>query len=115
MIARYLTSPDPRTKLIEDYIYELTGSSLQSADQVQSTAGALGIDESALRKAISGLRTLFTTRNEISHELDLQELSKPGDRTRRSRAMGTTEKLCGDAFEVAQLIVNAAGKLVNEA
>lgn len=39
MIARHLTSPDPRARLIEDYIYELTGSSLQSAEEVQKTAG----------------------------------------------------------------------------
>jgi hypothetical protein len=111
-IARYLTSPDPRTRLIEDYIYELTGSSLQSADQVQTTAGALGIKDASLRKRIDGLRTLFLARNEISHELDLQKLSKPGDRTRRSRAMQTTETLCSEGFEVGQLIVNAVGKVL---
>lgn len=111
-IARYLTSSDPRSRLIEDYIYDLTGSSLQSADQVQTTAGALGIDDGSLRKRIDGLRTLFVARNEISHELDLQELSKPGDRTRRSRSMSATEALCGESFEVGQMIVNAVGKLL---
>jgi hypothetical protein len=112
-IARYLTSPDPRSRLIEDYVYDLTGSSLQSADQVQTTAGALGIDDSSLRTQIGGLRTLFVARNEISHELDLQELSRPGDRTRRSRAMQETETLCGDGFTVGQLVVNAVGNLLN--
>jgi hypothetical protein len=111
-IARYLTSPEPRSKLIEDYVYDLTGSSLQSADQVQTTAGALGIDDGSLRQRISGLRTLFVARNEISHELDLQELSRPGDRTRRSRQMQKTETLCEDGFEVGQLIVNAVGGLL---
>jgi hypothetical protein len=109
MIARYLTSPDPRSRLIEDYIYELTGSSLQSADQVQTTAGALGINDASLRKSITDLTALFIARNEISHELDLQELSKPGDRTRRSRAMQHTERLCQDGFGVGQRIVNAVG------
>lgn len=109
-IARYLTSPDPRSRLIEDYIYELTGSSLQSADQVDLTAGAVGIRDGALRKRITGLRTLFQARNEISHELDLQELSRPGDRSRRSRAMGPTQALCEEGFEVGQLIVNAVGE-----
>jgi hypothetical protein len=33
MIARYLASADPRARLIEDYIYDLTGSSLQSAEE----------------------------------------------------------------------------------
>lgn len=43
MIARYLVAADPRARLIEDYIYELTGSSLQSAEEVGKTASALGI------------------------------------------------------------------------
>ena len=57
--------------MIEDYIYELTGSSLQTAEEVDKVAGALGIDDAALRKRIVGLKTLFVARNEISHELDL--------------------------------------------
>lgn len=72
MIARYLTSASPRKRLIEDYIYDLTGSSLQSAEEVQRVAGALGIDDQSLRRRIDGLKQLFVARNEISHELDLQ-------------------------------------------
>lgn len=78
VIARYLTSSDPRSRLIEDYIYELTGSSLQSAEEVQLAAGALGISDAALRKRVEGLRPLFIMRNEISHELDLQQPEKQG-------------------------------------
>jgi hypothetical protein len=65
MMARYLTSPDPRSRLIEDYVYDLTGSSLQSAEEVDKTAGALGIDDAGLRKRIADLRELFVARNEI--------------------------------------------------
>jgi hypothetical protein len=112
MIARYLTSPNPRSRLIEDYIYSLTGSSLQSAEEVQKTAGALGIEDAELRKRINGLQPLFVARNQISHELDLQSPERRGDRQRRSRAMGPTVKLCHEGFEVAQLTVNAAGALL---
>ena len=49
MLARYMTSYEPRRRLIEDYIYELTGSSLQSAEEVQQVAGALGINDRQLR------------------------------------------------------------------
>ena len=113
MIARYLASPDPRKRLIEDYVYELTGSSLQSAEEVQKTAGALGIENAALRKRITGLRDLFVARNEISHELDLQRPGQPGDRTRRSRPLGPTTGLCQEGLEVGQLIVNATGKILH--
>lgn len=110
---RYLTSSDPRTRLIEDYIYELTGSSLQSAEEVQKVAGALGIDDPKLRQRISALKSLFVARNEISHELDLQRPNQPGDQTRRSRRMGRTKELCQEGLEVGQLIVNAVGALMS--
>ena len=76
MIARYLTSESPRARLIEDYVYFLTGSSLQSAEEVQKVAGALGIEDAPLRKRITELRKLFVARNEISHELILQRLDQ---------------------------------------
>jgi hypothetical protein len=109
IIARYLTSASPRERLIEDYIYELTGSSLQSADEVQKVAGALGIKNKDLRKRIEKLKDLFVARNEISHELDLQRPEQPGDRTRRTRAIGPTKNICHEGFVVAQLIVNDVG------
>jgi hypothetical protein len=108
-IARYLTSASPRDRLIEDYIYELTGSSLQSSEEVQTTAGALGIDDNDLRRKIDDLKPLFIARNEISHELDLRSPEKPGDRTRRSRPIGATQNICNSAFEIGQLILNAVG------
>lgn len=107
VIARYLTSADPRARLIEDYIYALTGSSLQSAEEVQRVAGALGIDQRDLRKRIDGLRRLFVARNEVSHELDLQRPEKQGDRSRRTRRMRPTLDICHEGLEVAQLIINA--------
>ena len=112
MIARYLTSPNPRERLIEDYIYELTGSSLQSAEEVQKTAGALGIDDGPLRKRITGLRSLFVARNEVSHELDLQRPERQGDRARRTRSIKPTENLCHEGLEVCQLIINAVGGIL---
>jgi hypothetical protein len=112
VIARYLTSANPRERLIEDYIYELTGSSLQSAEEVQKVAGALGIDDAVLRQRIGGLRTLFVARNEISHELDLRRPEAPGDRTRRSRSIRPTENLCHEGLEIGQLLINSVGRLL---
>ena len=59
MMARYLTSPDPRSRLIEDYVYDLPDRACSRPDEVDKTAGALGIDDGALRKRIAGLRELF--------------------------------------------------------
>ncbi len=111
-IARYLVAPNPRLRLIEDYIYKLTGSSLQSAEEVQQVASALGIDDKSLRKRITGLRELFVARNEISHELDLQAPEKQGDRSRRTRSMPKTISMCHEGLEVGQLIINAVCDLL---
>jgi hypothetical protein len=111
-IARYVTSANPRERLIEDYIYTLTGSSLQSADEVQKAAGALGIDDNALRKRIGGLKDVFVARNEISHELDLQRPERQGDRARRTRSINPTKSLCHEGLEVGQLIINAVGAML---
>ena len=112
MVARYLVSADPRGRLIEDYVYDLTGSSLQSAEQVGNTAGALGIEDAGLRRRIGSLKDLFTARNEVSHELDLQRPEQPGDRTRRTRAISRTKDLCQEGLEVAQLMINSVGALI---
>jgi predicted phosphoribosyltransferase len=79
---------------------------------VDTVASALGIDDKAVRKAIPDLKPLFVARNEISHELDLQRLEKPGDRTRRSRPMGDTKKICDAGFRTGQQIVNAVNAIL---
>lgn len=109
MVARYLTSDSPRQRLIEDYIYDLTGSSLQSAEEVAKAAAALGIDDKNLRRRITELKALFAARNQISHELDLRAPERQGERARRARAIGPTVQLCHEGLEVGQLVINAVG------
>jgi hypothetical protein len=111
-IAKYLVAASARLQLIDEYVYDLTGSSLQSAEEVEKTARALGIEDRALLRRIPELKPLFVARNEVSHELDLQELERPGDRTRRGRSMAPTANMCSGGLEVAQLIVNAVGQLI---
>lgn len=113
-IARYLTSPNPRERLIEDYIYALTGSSLQSAEEVHKVASALGIEDAELHKRIAGLRKLFLARNEISHQLDLQRPERQGDRARRTRSIQPTKNLCHEGLEVGQQIINAVGAILSD-
>lgn len=111
-VAKYLVAASARDQLIDEYVYDLTGSSLQSTEEVKKTARALGIDDRALLERIGELEPLFKARNEVSHELDLQELERPGDRTRRGRGMAATAEMCSGGLEVAQLIVNAVGEVI---
>ncbi|MEU5368217.1 hypothetical protein ABZ362_04345 [Streptomyces sp. NPDC005951] len=110
LLAKYLTSGDPRGALIDDYVYELTGSSLQSTEQVQKVAGALGVTDANLRKRIGELKPLFVARNEIVHELDLKAPEKSGDRHRRMRSIGKTKDMAHHGLETAQQIINSVAK-----
>jgi hypothetical protein len=69
-VARYLAAADARSLLIEDYVLDLTGSSLQSAEEVLRAAKALGLTDRKLHDRIMSLKPVFVARNEISHELD---------------------------------------------
>ena len=109
-VARYLVAENARSLLIEDYVYELARSSLQSAEEVQRTAKALGLGaDKDLTQRVLDLKPMFSARNEISHELDLQRPEKQGDRSRRSRPMGATVDMSHKALEVAQQITNSVG------
>ena len=66
----------PRAKLIEEYIRELTGESLQSADEILRTTAALGLENKTLGLDILRLKEIFQIRNKIIHELDL-DLNAP--------------------------------------
>jgi hypothetical protein len=69
-LARILAAPDPQEELVEQYVYALTGDSLQSAEQVLKVAAALGVDK-AIVGDIAKLKAIFIARNEIIHELDM--------------------------------------------
>lgn len=75
-LAQVLADKAPRAKLVEDYIRELTGDSLQSADEILRTAAALGLDTKTLALDIPRLKDIFQIRNKIIHELDL-DLNAP--------------------------------------
>lgn len=83
-LAQVLADKAPRAKLVEDYIRELTGDSLQSADEILRTAAALGLDTKTLALDIPRLKDIFQIRNKIIHELDL-DLNAP-KRKRRVRS-----------------------------
>jgi len=72
--AQALLAPSSRSFVLNAYVFELTGSSLQSVEQVKAVASALGVNDRPLVRQIDNLRELFTARNEISHELDLREV-----------------------------------------
>ncbi len=76
-IAAYMLKTSPRDAMVEDLINDLTGNSLQSTDELERVIGFLNLD----RQAIIGpgkndkqmIKAAFDTRNNIIHELDVND------------------------------------------
>jgi len=89
-LSLILTNGDAQQALIEQYVYELTGSSLQSMDALSKAVNALGLsgvfDEADVQR--EDLQRVFRERNRIVHELDI-DFEAPR-RNRRSRRIGHT-------------------------
>ena len=94
-LARMLAARQPRERLVEDYIQELTGASLQSPDQLFRTVKALGIEPSVIGHDARGLRAVFDVRNKIIHELDIYL-----DAPRRRRNTRPRDPLVQDAQDL---------------
>ena len=82
-LAEVLTGTDPRKVLIAELVGELTSQSLQSKDQVLRAASFFDIPSNALTPDIGLLDRIFQSRNQISHEMDV-DLNQP-NRNRRPR------------------------------
>lgn len=83
-LSLILAEREPRRRLIEEYIKELTGESLQSVEEILRTSAALGLDQKELKLDITQVRGIFGIRNKIIHELDI-DLDAP-KRKRRVRS-----------------------------
>ena len=111
-LARWLISANPRQALVDDYVQHLTGSSLQSVKQVEVAATALGIIEPDLRRRMRDLAPVFLARNEITHELDLLDPQRHGDRNRRARRLEDIVAMSHSALSVGQNMINAVSDLL---
>ena len=82
-LGEVLTGTDPRKVLIVELVGELTSQSLQSKDQVLRAASFFDIPSNALTPDIRLLDRIFQSRNQVSHEMDV-DLNQP-NRNRRPR------------------------------
>jgi len=107
-LALVLAEKEPRAKLVEEYIRELTGDSLQSAEEILRTMTALGLDNKSLGLNIECLKEIFSIRNKIIHELDL-DLNAP-KRKRRVRSQADLLDNSDQMLETIKKILEALDK-----
>jgi hypothetical protein len=107
-IAEVMISPDPRGQLLEAYVKQLTGTSLQSVQQVRDTLTALGLGHrQELYREAQKLQQLFEARNQVAHELDLKAPERRGDRSRRERTITVSKDVCHTGLNYAQRVINS--------
>jgi hypothetical protein len=104
VLARILASADPQKQLVEQYVYELTGDSLQSTDQLMKVCAALGVEAKPILGDLKTLKSIFAARNEMIHELDMN-LSSPNRKRRvrgQSDMQGYVERLLAISAAIVQ-------------
>ncbi len=109
IVALALSDHNPRDILLQEYIEDLVGNSLQSVAQLKKISRALGIDiKLILAKDVERkIDESFKTRNEIIHEMDVinknSDLSRNG-KTRRQRHAQKMESQTKDILDFSQSI-----------
>jgi hypothetical protein len=100
-LARVLASAQPQQQVIEEYIRDLTGGSLQSSSELSRITAALGLSNTKIDHSI--LNPIFDIRNKIIHELDI---NLDGDRRKRNlRGRDAMMKAASKLLEVGEQIL----------
>lgn len=109
-LAKILVSTSPYEQLIENYTLYLTGSSLQSIDELFKASSALGINVESVSKKKKELREIFEIRNKIIHELDVRFDVKHGQKARNSRTKKGLDEMSDLLLKVADDYIKAVNK-----
>ncbi len=104
-LARVLVATSPQDRLIADYTTELTGTSLQSAQQLVKAAKALGLDPTQIGIAPNDLQPIFDVRNKIIHELDVNLERTSARRNRNSRRREDMDLWSRRLLDIAEALV----------
>lgn len=104
VLARTLAAPHAQGQLIDEYVYDLTGDSLQSAEQVMRACAALGADEKTCVGDFTKLKAIFSARNQMVHELDMNFDHPIRKRRVRTQAdmKGYAERLLGVSYAIVK-------------
>jgi len=104
LIADVLCNINPRRKLIDILISELTSQSLQSTDQLLRVGAFFNIPSHQLIQNRDNINQVFVARNQIVHEMDV-DFSQP-NRNRRPRARRILTNHTNVIFRLANSFLN---------
>ena len=111
-LARVLAAESQQRQVIEEYIRELTGGSLQSADELMRVAAAFGLKPQDVGIDAKQLKDVFDARNKIIHELDID---LDGDRRKRNLRQQTMMKGATDLLlDIGMKTISAVDRKLNK-
>ena len=98
-VAGVIADPNPRNHLVGELVKDLTSRSLQSVDEVLKVGSYFDIRTEDIIPDIPAARKIFSARNQIVHEMDI-DFARP-NRNRRSRQYSDMGANTQALFEVA--------------
>ena len=103
LLADVLTQKRPRDRLIEILVSDLTSQSLQSKDQLLKVGSFFDIQSNSITNDPNDLARIFTARNQIVHEMDID--FSPTNRNRRSRTKWKMVDDTNKIFKVSKIFL----------
>lgn len=111
-VAGVMASPDPRKHLVDGLVEHLTSRSLQSVEEILRVGSYFDIPSEKLIPDPNGIRKIFSARNEIVHEMDI-DFERP-NRNRRPRKLKDMKTKTQALFHVAhQFLTEVDARLGN--
>jgi len=109
-LSSILASREPRKLIIDDLISSLVGDSLQSRDQLLKTAAYFAITRDEIMADVQLVGNIFSVRNEITHEMDI-DLTQP-NRNRRPRRREDMTRYTNELLQIGCRFIEAvSGKI----
>ena len=105
LLIDVLLSENPRDMMVSSLVSELTGHSLQSAEQLFMVGAHFNVSSQLICSRPDELKQVFNMRNQIVHEMDI-DFSR-GNRNRISRARDDMVAAANQILEVADAFLAA--------
>lgn len=103
VLADVLVDPHPRHRLITRMVRDLTAGSLQSSEEVMRVGSYFDVPSHELVADPKELQKIFSARNQIVHEMDVD--FGQVNRNRRSRTKATMTNYTNEVFAVANRLL----------
>lgn len=99
-VAGVMADANPRHRLVEELVKDLTSRSLQSVEEVLKVGSYFDIRSEDIIPDIPSTREIFSARNQIVHEMDID--FDRSNRNRRPRKVRDMKAKTTAVFEMAQ-------------